>query len=131
MVETRSACFTPTVLRVPVGTTVTFANRDGLEHSLSGVGMDFAELGPDQAADQRFDRPGVYAYQCYLHPGMTGAVVVGAEPVLAAASGGLGDSDGRSSAGWWPLVAILAIFGSGAAILFDRRRTRKGDAGQT
>ena len=35
------------------------------------------ELKPDQTVSYRFDKPGIYAYACALHRGMSGAVVVG------------------------------------------------------
>jgi plastocyanin len=124
-VETRDACFTPTVLRVEPGTTVTFVNRDGMEHAVAGQDLGFYELGEGAEATHRFDAPGVYAYQCYLHPTMTGAVVVGdAAPVLAAA-GGLPSPGGDRDAGAWPAVAGVAIVLAVGAVARDVRRARK------
>jgi plastocyanin len=94
-IETRNACFEPTVLRVEPGTTVTFVNRDGIEHDISGVNLEgWNRLGAGVSVPYRFDATGTFPYTCNLHPGMTGVVVVGdgkgegravqvAEPVLA------------------------------------------------
>lgn len=77
VVELREWCFSPTVVRVEPGTTVTFVNRDPMDHDLAGVGWAWGTLTPGSEVAQRFDESGTYAYMCYLHPGMSGAVVVG------------------------------------------------------
>jgi plastocyanin len=118
-VETRDACFTPTVLRVPVGTTVSFVNRDGLEHNLAGVGLGFHQLGANQSASERFDQPGTFAYACNLHPSMTGAVVVGEQPVLASAV-----TDERDGVGWPWVVGSVAL-GMVLAFAGGRRLARR------
>jgi plastocyanin len=75
------SCFTPTVLRVDAGSTVTWVNRDrGIPHTVTGANQSWGsteELGFDDRATYRFDERGVYPYFCLYHPGMTGAVVVG------------------------------------------------------
>ena len=37
-------------------------------------GRDAIEMG--ESVTHRFGEPGIYPYQCYLHPGMVGAIVV-------------------------------------------------------
>ncbi|HEX6231237.1 MAG TPA: plastocyanin/azurin family copper-binding protein [Actinomycetota bacterium] len=79
-VEILYSCFTPTLLRVDPGTAVTFVNRDPYRHVLTGAGYRWYEDGwfrPGEAVEVTFDRNGVYPFQCYLHPGMSGAVIVG------------------------------------------------------
>lgn len=79
-VELRDLCITPTLLRVDPGETVTFVNRDGFRHVLAGAGYAWSSEGymaPNEAFTATFRKGGVYPYQCYLHPGMAGAVIVG------------------------------------------------------
>ncbi len=90
VVEMVDACFTPTVLHVDPGATVTFVNRDGMNHQVAGVGDtwgSFTELTPGDRVTYTFEADAVYLYSCYLHPGMVGAVVAGS----GAGSGGLQD----------------------------------------
>lgn len=80
VVEIKDACFTPTNLYVQPGDKVTWVNRDAMTHVVAGTGGQwgqYEEMGQGERAAFRFDRPGVYAYTCYLHPGMNGAVIVG------------------------------------------------------
>jgi plastocyanin len=79
-VEIKDACFTPTNLHVQAGDQVTWVNRDSSGHVVAGTGGTwgrFEELGRGERLTFRFDQPGVYAYTCFLHPGMNGAVIVG------------------------------------------------------
>jgi hypothetical protein len=76
----RNFCFTPTVLHVRLGRAVTWINRDGFPHTVSGANAvygSYQELAQDEKVAYRFNRSGVYPYVCLIHPGMTGAVVVG------------------------------------------------------
>ncbi len=87
-VEMLNACLTPTLLRVEPGETVTFVNRDDFRHVIAGSGYAWASDGnmrPDEAFTATFDTDGVYPYQCWLHPGMAGAVIVGDGTGLGAA----------------------------------------------
>ena len=43
-------------------------------------------VAPGKAVEHRFPDPGTYAYSCYLHPGMNGAIVVGQAAAPAATS---------------------------------------------
>lgn len=79
-VEIVDGCFTPTVLRVEPGTTVTFSNPHLVAHDVVGVTAVWgpgSELPPGTSVTRRFDRSGTYPYSCTLHPGMNGVVVVG------------------------------------------------------
>lgn len=81
-VDIRDCGFAPTILRAPVGTTVTFTNADYLPHVVSGVGWgsqsyDGKTLLTGQSVSERFSAAGIYPYMCYLHPGMSGAIVIG------------------------------------------------------
>jgi plastocyanin len=74
--------FSPTVTSVPVGALVTWTNRSFQEHEIVGSNLTWGaheKLLPANGGSigWTFDKPGVYAYTCMLHPGMSGAVVVG------------------------------------------------------
>ncbi|MBE0611368.1 MAG: hypothetical protein IH609_18445, partial [Dehalococcoidia bacterium] len=88
-------CFTPTVLRVEPGTSVTFRNIDPVVHHIAGVAYAWGtpwerQFGEGDTAEFTFSEQGIYPYSCYLHLGMTGAIVVG--DGRAASSGGTGAS---------------------------------------
>lgn len=73
-------CFVPTVLRAPSGATIGFVNDDPEPHTITGVGpwgTGHEEVPPDSNIQIRFPQDGVLVYTCLLHPGMTGAIVVG------------------------------------------------------
>lgn len=81
-VDIRNCGFGPTILRAPVGATVTFTNADQVPHVVSGVGWgsqsyDTGMLTVGQSRSERFTAAGIYPYMCFLHPGMSGAIVVG------------------------------------------------------
>jgi plastocyanin len=88
MISIRSFCFTPTILRIRPGQTVTWTNRDGFPHTVIGANAvwgSFGALGHREQVTYRFPRPGVYPYVCTFHPGMVGAVVVGPGNAVGAA----------------------------------------------
>jgi plastocyanin len=70
--------FGPTALTVPVGTTVTWTNRDDIPHtvvSTDGV-LKSKALDTDDKFSFVFSKPGTYPYFCSIHPKMTGQVIV-------------------------------------------------------
>src|SRR3954467_8697075 len=71
--------FAPEAAAVPVGTTVTWTNRDDAPHNIVSTDQQFKSpvLDTDEQFSHRFDQPGAYRYFCSLHPRMTGHVVVG------------------------------------------------------
>lgn len=91
-VEVLYSCFTPTLLRVEPGATVAFVNRDTYRHALTGAGYGWYDedgwFRPGEVVEATFERNGVYPYQCSLHPGMSGAVIVGDGSGPGAASRG-------------------------------------------
>lgn len=80
-VDAKGLCFFPTVLYVKVGATVTWTNRDEVEHSVTGLGAawgsGYETLRQGQSVTATFAAPGIYPYTCIIHPGMVGAVVAG------------------------------------------------------
>ncbi|MCC2657026.1 MAG: hypothetical protein K0Q76_2134 [Panacagrimonas sp.] len=68
--------FAPATLTVPVGTTVTWTNQDGSNHFVKFVDSGSDRLKKGATYMRTFTAPGTYAYECSLHPSMTGTVVV-------------------------------------------------------
>jgi len=76
--------FSPPYPTVPVGTTVTWLNRDREAHTItSDTGLFDAEIGPRETFRYTFDQPGAYFYFCLPHDWMIGEIAVVAEPDLA------------------------------------------------
>ena len=74
--------FVPAAIAVRVGTMVTWTNNDHFTHSVQfldgGLPTTPLLMDPGASATFVFDRPGVYRYQCHLHPqNMQGTVTVG------------------------------------------------------
>ena len=101
VVKLDTCAFFPTVARVPVGTTVRFINSATIEHMVTGANLAWGitgdkRLGPGDEFSAPFDKPGVYPFTCLLHPGMSGAIVVGSG--IASADGGAATTGGASAA---------------------------------
>ncbi len=133
--------FTPTVNRIAVGTTVTWRNGSTQAHEVVGSNMTWGAhdklLEPGDTIGWTFETAGTYAYTCMIHPGMSGAIVVG-DPGEAAAAGDVaavsevdavdaGTPAADSSAGIAAAVGIMAGAGGiGLGLLMAGflRRTR-------
>ena len=59
---------------MPVGTTITWTNRDDVPHNIVSTEQKFKSpvLDTDEQFSHRFDAPGTYEYFCSIHPKMTG-----------------------------------------------------------
>ncbi|PYT65024.1 MAG: amicyanin [Acidobacteria bacterium] len=72
--------FGPVALTVPVGTTITWTNRDDIPHTV--VSTDDPKtfkskvLDTDDKFSFTFSKAGTYPYFCSIHPKMTGKVIV-------------------------------------------------------
>ena len=79
-VTLKSIAFSPKSVSIAKGSSVTFAFRDGsTTHNVVSTGSRrFKAIGNRSSGSVRrvFTRPGVYRYQCTLHPGMTGRITV-------------------------------------------------------
>ena len=77
-VSIRMFAFTPQVLTVTAGTTVTWTNTDEDPHTVTANDKSFhsAALDNDGKYSVTFPKPGEYAYFCSLHPRMTGKIIV-------------------------------------------------------
>jgi amicyanin len=71
--------FTPPALTVKAGTTVTWTNKDDIPHGIAATGNAFRRsnaMDTDDTYSFTFTTPGTYQYFCYIHPHMTGTIVV-------------------------------------------------------
>jgi plastocyanin len=71
--------FTPQTLTVKAGATVTWTNKDDIPHGIQSVNNAFARskaLDTDDSYSVKLATPGTYKYFCYVHPHMTGTIVV-------------------------------------------------------
>jgi plastocyanin len=71
--------FTPQTLKVKAGATVTWTNKDDIPHGIASANNAFARskaLDTDNSYSFTFTTPGTYQYFCYVHPHMTGTIVV-------------------------------------------------------
>ncbi len=70
--------FKPHTLTVPVGTKVTWVNKEGEEHEVTSVkpGIFSNPLVPFGSYSYTFNEPGTYDYYCGPHSSMTGVIIV-------------------------------------------------------
>ncbi len=70
--------FGPRTITVPVGTTVTWTNKDDIPHTAVSTDGVFKSkvMDTDEQFSFKFTRTGTYSYFCSVHPKMMGQVVV-------------------------------------------------------
>jgi len=72
--------FSPSPLKVPVGTPVVFVNKDPTPHTVTpDDGKSFQGTGRIVSGDSKtvvFEKPGTFNYYCEIHTTMRGKVVV-------------------------------------------------------
>src|SRR5262252_10138879 len=71
--------FTPQTLTVKAGTTVTWTNRDDIPHGIASDNKAFTRskaLDTDDSYSVTFTTTGTFKYFCYIHPHMTGTIIV-------------------------------------------------------
>ena len=145
-VDIKELCFTPVVLYAQKGETVTWTNRDPVDHTVTGLGFSWGSNGiltQDQSVTYRFTEAGVYPYACVLHPGMVGAVVVGnpkapassaaiplavpSRPPAASAAAKVAPvvEPASSSSVPWRIVALVSIVLLAGAVLGLATQQRK------
>lgn len=122
--------FVPTNVRVEPGATLTFTNTSGDVHLLTGANQAWGdrekEIKPGETVSVTFETPGVYAFSCALHRGMSGAVIVGDVDGEAAAAAPVSSGGPGPDSGLLVPVAIVGLAGLAAigwaAALLQRRR---------
>ena len=77
-VSMANVAFGPASITVSVGTTITWQNNDGINHtSTSDTGVwDTGTIPPGGSKTTIFNTPGTFPYHCTVHPMMTGTVIV-------------------------------------------------------
>ncbi|HEY0582764.1 MAG TPA: PQQ-binding-like beta-propeller repeat protein [Chloroflexota bacterium] len=78
-IEVAEYRYLPTRTRIPVGTTVTFANSGGLVHTATEQftqAWDTGDIAPGEARSMTFNSSGTYTYYCIPHPWMQAQLVV-------------------------------------------------------
>jgi plastocyanin len=70
--------FSPSVVTVARGTTVTWVNEDESPHTVTDKGKVFRStaLDTNDRFSYTFAQPGEFAYYCTLHPMMVGKIIV-------------------------------------------------------
>jgi plastocyanin len=72
--------FTPDLVVIPVGATVSFPNMDPIFHSVFSLSkartFDLGSYDKGETRKVSFSRPGIVEVYCHLHPNMTATIVV-------------------------------------------------------
>ncbi len=68
--------FQPSNVTITVGESVTWANDDAVIHTVVGETFSSGNIAPGATFTHTFDEPGIYEYECTIHPGMIGTVTV-------------------------------------------------------
>ena len=78
VVEMAGFAFTPAELRVAVGDTIVWINRDLVPHTATATRHEWDSGGLDRGDSWTYvaTTPGEFSYLCTLHPAMTGKVIV-------------------------------------------------------
>jgi plastocyanin len=95
---TPAIAFNPTPVDVRVGGTVTFA-FEGTAHSVkfhpaAGAPADIPGNNANVSVPRTFAQEGTYDYECTIHPGMAGRIVVRNSASSSTGTGGTGGTGG-------------------------------------
>lgn len=75
-INIQNFAFSPAILTVKKGTTVTWTNDDSAPHQIKSTTFNSSSLGKGQAFSFAFDTLGAFDYSCAIHPSMTGKIIV-------------------------------------------------------
>ena len=79
-VDIRGSTFVPGTVGISKGTTVTWTNDDGYQHTITSVpkgAFDSGPIDPGKTYSYTFNQAGTFEYSCTIHTSMThGNVVV-------------------------------------------------------
>jgi plastocyanin len=80
IMEQKDRRFVPELLAIPVGSTVSFPNRDHIFHNVFSLSkpksFDVGNYPKDQTRSVTFVKPGIEFVNCHLHPNMSAAIVI-------------------------------------------------------
>jgi plastocyanin len=90
-ITTADKSFSPHVLVIPVGSTVSFPNHDPFNHNVFSLSdeqpFDLGLYGRGETRSVRFQRPGVIRVYCNVHAQMSALIVVRDGPYFAQPGG--------------------------------------------
>jgi len=79
-VSIKNFAFSPVNISVKAGTKVTWTNNDSATHTVTETdgktGPSSGNLNNGDSYSFTFTKPGIYHYDCAIHPNMTGTVTV-------------------------------------------------------
>jgi plastocyanin len=75
-VDMKAMKFIPAKIRVKVGQTVTWTNKEPDTHDVVGGGLASPDIENNQTYSYTFTKPGTIEYGCSYHEGMLGVVIV-------------------------------------------------------
>lgn len=75
-VNIENFAFSPSMIKIKTGDTVTWTNKDNALHTVTGDGLDSGNLNKNQEYKKTFSEPGTYEYICSFHTSMKGTVIV-------------------------------------------------------
>ena len=79
-VSIKNFAFSPVNISVKAGTKVTWTNNDSAAHTVTETdgktGPSSGNLANGDSYSFTFTKPGIYHYDCAIHPNMTGTVTV-------------------------------------------------------
>ncbi|HEY8283631.1 MAG TPA: cupredoxin family copper-binding protein [Chloroflexota bacterium] len=91
-VTIQNFAFSPAVLKVALGTTVTWTNQDSVAHTVTSdtnAWADSGSLATGKTFSVTFNKAGSFAYHCAIHPTMTAQVLVGGAHATGGSSRGM------------------------------------------
>lgn len=80
-VQIQNYMFTPNAIKVKIGDTVTWTNKDSVRHNvtadtISSNAPNGPLIGQDEKYSFQFTKAGTYTFHCTPHPYMHGTVIV-------------------------------------------------------
>ena len=75
-VNIQNFAFSPAVLTVKKGTTVTWTNNDSAPHQLKSATFNSGRLSQGESFSFTFNDAGTFDYSCSIHPSMQGQIIV-------------------------------------------------------
>ena len=78
MIDISGFAFSPSTLTVKVGTTVTWTNKDSVDHTITSDTnvFDSGNMGSGDTFSYTFTTAGTFVYHCTVHPSMIGTIIV-------------------------------------------------------
>ncbi len=74
----QNIAFNPTTINISVNSTVTWTNKDNVDHDIAADDGSFTsgKIAPGGNYQHQFTTAGTFKYHCTIHAGMVGSVVV-------------------------------------------------------